>query len=157
MLCSKTNSAGVLYSLSMSGPEVMVVSGGVRLPIVHSHSSHCSANVPCGSRARMAKKWSPARRLSYSFGEVQFSSMTPSSQHQNVAPVTSEVKVKVALLRSTTSSGPPRMIPSGGGATVHVYGAGDWSARPATSIARTRSVWLPRVRSENCCGEVHEL
>ena len=63
---------------------------------------------------------------------------------------TSAVKVNVWSLASVISSGPVRMIPIGGCETVHVYSAGVGSNRPATSLARTRSVCVPRVRSENC-------
>ncbi len=157
MLCEKVNVARSRYSLSMSGPEWMVVIGGVMRPCCHSHSSHWSATVPCWSNASTAKKCSPSGTFVYVFGEVQFSSSTPSSQHQKVALLTSAVKVNVWFRASVISSGPERMIPSGGGATVHVYSAGVGSKRPAASRARTRSVCVPRVRSENCSGVEQEL
>ena len=145
------------YSLSMSGPEWMVVIGGVMRPCDHSHSSHWSATVPCASNASTAKKCSPSGTFVYVFGEVQFSSSTPSSQHQKVAPLTSAVKVNVWFRLSVTSSGPDRMIPSGGCETTHVNSAGVGSKSPAASLARTRRVCEPRVRSENCSGVEQEL
>src|ERR687895_497135 len=84
----KTNSARPI-SASMSGPESMNVSGGVRSPLWNSYSIHCSSKVPCGALASTEKLCSPYGTSLYVFGEVQFWSMTPSSQHQNVDPGTS--------------------------------------------------------------------
>src|SRR5919106_1801990 len=83
--------------------------------------------------------------------------MRPSSQHWNVEPGTSVTKVKVAFVFSVISSGPERIVAWGGAVTVHSYRAGVVSKFPAASFARTRSTCAPRVRSENCWGETHEL
>src|SRR5918998_5272655 len=114
----KVNSARPL-SASTSGAESMNVSGAVRSPIRHSYSTHCSSQMPWGSRARTAKKCSPLDRFVYSTPELQFSSSTPSSQHQKVEPGTSAAQVNFALVLSVISPGAVRIEVIGGAATVH--------------------------------------
>jgi hypothetical protein len=95
----------------------------------------------------------------YSFGEVQFVSSTPSSQHQKVEPVTSAAKVNLALVLSVMPSGagPDRMVVTGGDLTSHSYLAGVGSKLPATSRARTSRTCTRRVRSDHWSGDVQEL
>src|ERR687896_1043579 len=84
----------------------------------------------------------------------------PSSQQWKVTGLTSAENVKITVLSvvsSWSTPGPERMVTTGGGATIQVYSDGvDWTL-PAASTARRRSVCEPRVRSENCSGEVHEF
>src|SRR5688572_513233 len=49
------------------------------------------------------------------------------------------------------------MVVTGGALTCQVKLSGVGSQLPAASRARTRSVCMPRVRSEYCSGDVHEL
>src|ERR671914_2067821 len=84
----------------------------------------------------------------------------PSSQQWKVTGVTSAENVKVtvwSVVSSCSTPGPERIVTTGGGATIHVYSSGVDSMFPAASTARRRSVCVPRVRSENCSGEVHEF
>src|ERR687895_259789 len=147
------------FSLETSGPELIIVIGGLTKPISHSYSAHWSSQIPSGSLARTANSCPPSVRPVYVFGELQFSSSTPSSQHQYVEPGVDAAKVNVALLLSVTSSGagPERMVVTGGDATRHVQVSGVGSQLPQASRARTSSVCTPRVRSEYSSGEVHEL
>ena len=109
--------------------------------------------MPAGRRRQHGEQWSPPARLEYDFGELQ-SVISPSSQHLKIEPGTLEVNVKVALVLSVTSSGPPLIVTTGGSATVHVWRAGVASRLPATSRARTSSSCGPWVMSVNCSGDV---
>src|SRR5918992_4861701 len=84
----------------------------------------------------------------------------PSSQQWKVTGVTSAENVKVtvrSVVSSCSTPGPERIVTTGGGATIQVYASGVDSIFPAASTARRRSVCEPRVRSENCSGEVQEF
>src|SRR5918999_1524470 len=112
---------------------------------------------------------SPGQRFVYVFGDSQTPNgrssgwdglNLPSSQQWKVTGITSAENVNVAVVSvasSCSTPGPETIVTTGGGATVHVYTAGVDSVLPAASIARSRSVCGPRVRSENCSGEVQEF
>jgi hypothetical protein len=55
----------------------------------------------------------------YVFGELQFSSKTPLSQHMYVEPGTSETNVNVAAVLPVISAGPVRIVVTGGSSTIH--------------------------------------
>src|SRR5688500_15563646 len=84
----------LLLSVWVSGPEVIVVMGGVVSAVSHSHSIHSRASVPAGPVARTAKRCSPANSPVYVTGDVQ-GVITPSSQHWKVDPGILDWKVKV--------------------------------------------------------------
>ena len=58
-LAEKTKLAW-MSSVSMPGPSVIVVMGGVVSAMVHSHSAHSRAPVPKGSLGSTAKTCSPS-------------------------------------------------------------------------------------------------
>ena len=93
---------------------------------------------PAGSVARTRRVWVPSVSPVYWRGEVQKVNADPSREHSNVAPVSSAVKVKVAVVSVVGSSGPVATVVWGAVvSTVQVYVAGVRSVFPAGSVART--------------------
>jgi hypothetical protein len=83
--------------------------------------------------------------------------MSWSSAHSNVASAWSASNVNAALVLSVSSSGPVRMVVSGGGVTVQLTLDGVRSRLRAASMARTRSWWTPTDISVSSSGVRHAL
>src|SRR5262249_17140814 len=109
------------------------------------------------SLARTRKVCPPLARLLYCCGLVQAASALPSRLHSKRTAVASPLKLKLALRLVLGSLGPLLIVASGWLAlTVQLALAGVRSTKPRLSIARTRKVWLPLLRSLYCCGLTHD-
>src|SRR5918992_3136367 len=106
-------------SLSMSGPDSIVVTGATVCPIVHSYSTHCSSHVPPGPLASTKNDCGPWLRPVRVLGELHGSSSTPSFQQMNVEPGRSAAQVNVAAVLLEISGGPVRNVVTGGSSTSH--------------------------------------
>jgi hypothetical protein len=83
----------------------------------------------------------------YDAGEEQVPKVPAPSLHSNVEPVSLEVKLNVADVEFVGSAGAEPIVVFGAVVSiVHVFVAGDASALPAWSTARTWNVWLPSAR-----------
>ena len=91
-------------------------------------------------------------------GEVHAANAAESSEHWNVEPVSVETNSNVALVLVVVAGGPELTTVCGAvWSIVHVYSAGDASALPAASFARTRKVCEPAAREVRFRGLVHAV
>ena len=102
---------------------------------------------PAASIARTSKTCAPSESDVYVAGEEQAAKVPGPSLHSNVEPDSLEVKLSVAEVEFVGSAGPEPIVVFGAVVSiVHVFVAGEASALPAWSTARTWKVWLPSVR-----------
>ena len=91
----------------------------------------------------------PTPRPVYWRGDVQAANAAPSSEHWNVEPDSLEENSNVALVLVVDPVGPESIVVSGAvvsGTTVHCRLAGESSALPDGSMARTFSSCAPSAR-----------
>ena len=107
-LAEKVNAALVEATVP-SGPESIMVSGGVDSMIVHVLLAGVSSMFPATSIARTSKLCSPIERSWYSIGEVHLRQSAPSSEHSKVDSGSLDENVNVAVVltrRSDRVAGP---------------------------------------------------
>ena len=96
---------------------------------------------PAASVARTSKTCAPSESSVYVAGEEQPAKVPAPSRHSNVEPVSLEVKLKAAEVEFVGSAGAEPIVVFGAVvSTVHVSVAGEASALPAWSTARTWKV-----------------
>jgi hypothetical protein len=110
---------------------------------------------PTASTPLTWKVWLPAARLLYACGLVHGANTEPSRLHVKVTPLCESVNESEAVVWFVGLLGALVIVGAGGAAvvTVQLY---DVAALvlPATSVARTRKVWLPSARPLYACGLV---
>src|SRR5688572_7121296 len=116
--------------------------------MIHAYGSMTDSRLPDESTPRTMKTCVPGSRPLTVYGDVQAAKSAPSSEHSNVTPLgsgTATSNVNVAKVSNVLSLGPVRISVSGPVTSMklHVRVAGVGSTLPATSIARTASVWSP--------------
>ena len=131
--------AGGAESIVVSGA---VVSGGAT--IVQSRCAGVASTFPAASMACTRKLCGPMASPVYVDGDEHAAKAAPSSEHWNVAGLSSAENPKVAAVASVVAPGPVSMVVSGTSvSTVQLHVAGDGSTFPAASFAWTLKVWAP--------------
>ena len=129
---------------SRSAAAVTVEQAGV---IVQACDAGEPSTLPASSTARTRNSCAPSASPEYVFGDAQAAHAPASSEHSNVEPASSALKVNVALVADVLAGGaPPPSVVCGAvvsGSIVHVRTAGVASTLPAASVARTRSSRAP--------------
>jgi hypothetical protein len=135
----------------IAGTTVLTGAGGGTLTVQARVSGDWSG-LPDGSIARTEKVWPEFARPLYDVGEVHDENPAPSRLHWNDEPGSVDVNVNVADAVVTVPVGPVLVIVVSGGVvsvggtfTVQVAVAGEGSAFPAASVARTVKVCGPFV------------
>ena len=122
------------------GPESSTVSGAI-VSTVHVRDAGDASALPTPSTARTRNLCSPSARAESVCGLEQLANGPPSKAHSKPAPVSGEEKKKLAVLEATVPDGPESIAVSGAVvSTVHVRDAGEGSALPTASSARTVKV-----------------
>ncbi|MDH4346837.1 MAG: hypothetical protein OEW31_10930, partial [Thermoleophilia bacterium] len=103
--------------------------------------------LPAASTARAPKEWLPSARPEYERGEAQAEKAPPSIRHWNVEPGSEAEKANVADVDVTVPLGPDVIVVVGPTvSTVNERVAGEGSALPIASTARTANEWAPSAR-----------
>ena len=142
-------------------PELIVVSGavvsaggGVAVSTVNARVAGVASVLPATSVARTETEWSPSLRAAVVHGLVQSAQAPASTRHSKTEFASVAVKANVGVLSFVVPVGPDVIVVSGavvsaGGAvpTVNERVAGEASVLPATSVARTETLWAPSLRA----------
>jgi hypothetical protein len=140
------------------GPPVMVVVGGEppATLTVHVRAGGAASALPAGSTARTPNVCVPFASPLRVAGDVQAAKDPPSRRHWNVAVVSGEWNVNVALAEPTVPLGPVSITVDGATvSTVKLRVAGVASALPTTSRARTWNACWPSLSVEYVAGDAH--
>ena len=108
---------GSFWFVGADGPEVMLTVGAA-VSMVQVRAAGVASVLPDASVARTSNVWLPAESPVYVFGEVQAvkpASWVESRRHLKVEPISSELKLKVAVVWFVGSDGPPAAIVVWGG------------------------------------------
>ena len=136
------------------GPLAIVVCGA-EASTLKSHAAGSSSAMPSALIARTSSVWSPSARSFTVCGEAHATNAPRSSEHSKVEPGWSDENVKPAVRVVMSDSGPVSIVVSGRATMLQAYVAGDASALPVTSIARTLNSWSPSGRPEYWIAESH--
>ncbi len=143
------------------GAEPIVVFGACVSTLNERVAGEASV-LPAASVARTDALCAPSLRAGVVQGLVQLAHAPVSTRHRNVEPASVAVKANVGVASLVAEFGPEPIVVSGavvsgGGAvpTVNERVAGDASALPAGSVARTDTLCAPSARAAVVHGLVH--
>ena len=137
---------GVLSPVVPLGPAVIVVSGAVVSDVstVKDRLAGVGSVRPTPSVARTSKTCAPSDRAPVVNGELQDANAAASTRHSNVEPASVAVNVNVGVPSPVVPLGPAVIVVSGAVvSTVNARVAGEASALPRPSLARTSNVCAP--------------
>jgi hypothetical protein len=120
---------------------------GATVSTVQVWTAGLGSTLPAPSVARTENVWLRSARRPIVSGLEHAAQAPASTLHSNVGPGSLAENSKVGASSLDGSAGASSRVVFGAAvSTVQVWDAGVGSVRPAESVARTSTVWLPSVR-----------